>query len=247
MEVLILLPLIAHYLPIAMNYSFRTAVQMRAVHRRHGLKLVTTSLACESSLRANRRSAKEIFMEADAMAGDPTLLQAWKQPDSNARTAATGMMSGTTASVSAADAGPAQKQPPQATVIPGSTEHASQEGHSEEDALGDGSVAGALMPMSQQPLASPADVVAGSLAAAAAAASAAAANVYSAAAASAASAAAPLANNIQSFTLSVTSTLPPVRSMASQLQSAAAAGHSTAVATIAAVSAALDSAWGKDR
>jgi hypothetical protein len=79
-------------------------------------------------------------------------------------------------------------------------------------------------------------------AAAAAAASAAAGTVYSAAAPYAA----PLANNISSFTLSMTASLP-VRSMASQLQSAASAGHSTAVATVATVAAALESSWSRDR
>jgi hypothetical protein len=94
--------------------------------------------------------------------------------------------------------------------------------------------------------AAPADGVAGSLSAAASAAalaaSAAAGSVYSAAA----PLAAPIASNISAFTSSVTSS-SPVQSMATQLQSAAAAGHSTAVATVATVSAALEATWSRDR
>ncbi len=48
----------------------------------------------------------------------------------------------------------------------------------------------------------------------------------------------PLANNIIAL-----GTLPPVRSVAAQLQSAAAVGHSSAVATVATVTAALESTW----
>lgn len=55
-----------------------------------------------------------------------------------------------------------------------------------------------------------------------------------------------LANNITPFTASVTASLP-VQNVAAQLQSAAAAGHSSAVATVATVSAALESTWGRDR
>jgi hypothetical protein len=55
-----------------------------------------------------------------------------------------------------------------------------------------------------------------------------------------------LANNINTFTASVTSALP-VQSVAAQLQSAAAAGHSGAVATVATVSAALESSLGRPR
>ena len=52
----------------------------------------------------------------------------------------------------------------------------------------------------------------------------------------------PLANNITAFTVSAL-TLPPVRSVAAQLQSAAAAGHSSALATVATVAAALEASW----
>ena len=55
-----------------------------------------------------------------------------------------------------------------------------------------------------------------------------------------------LANNITPFTASVTASLP-MQNVAAQLQSAAAAGHSSAVATVATVSAALESTWGWDR
>lgn len=86
------------------------------------------------------------------------------------------------------------------------------------------------------------DAVAASLAAAAAAASAAAVGAYSAVTPYAG----PLANNITTFTASVAGSLP-VRSVAAQLQSAAAVGHSSAIATVATVSAALESTWGRDR
>lgn len=56
----------------------------------------------------------------------------------------------------------------------------------------------------------------------------------------------PLANNITTFTAGVAASLP-VRNVAAQLQSAAAVGHSSAVATVATVSAALESTWGRDR
>lgn len=68
-----------------------------------------------------------------------------------------------------------------------------------------------------------------------------AAKLYEAAAA-AASAAAPLANNITAFT----TTVMPVHTVASTLQTAAAAGHSTAVATIATVTAAIDATWSRN-
>ena len=85
-----------------------------------------------------------------------------------------------------------------------------------------------------------ADVVGSSLAAAAAAAAFAANSVYSAAVPYAT----PLANNITSFTMSFTGNTP-LRSLATQLQSAAAAGQSSAVATVATVAAAI-SAQRKD-
>lgn len=56
----------------------------------------------------------------------------------------------------------------------------------------------------------------------------------------------PLANNITTFTAGVAASLP-VRGVAAQLQSAAAVGHSSAIATVATVSAALESTWGRDR
>ena len=56
-------------------------------------------------------------------------------------------------------------------------------------------------------------------------------------------AAGPFANNITTFTASVTASLP-LQSVAQQLQSAAAVGHSSAIATVATVSAALESTWG---
>lgn len=72
----------------------------------------------------------------------------------------------------------------------------------------------------------------------------------SAAAAAAAAAAAPLTNNLNSIGSSVSGfaqSAVPMVLVASQLQSAAAAGHSTAVATFATVSAALDSSMQRDK
>ncbi|KAL4443837.1 hypothetical protein ABPG75_011574 [Micractinium tetrahymenae] len=85
---------------------------------------------------------------------------------------------------------------------------------------------------------SPVDRVAASLAAAAAAASAAASSAAQGVYTAAVPYAGPLANNIIAL-----GTLPPVRSVAAQLQSAAAVGHSSAVATVATVTAALESTW----
>lgn len=65
------------------------------------------------------------------------------------------------------------------------------------------------------------------------------ANTLSAAAWAASAATAPLANNIQTFTR--------VNSVAASLQSAAAAGHSSALATMTAVTAAVDSTLNRDR
>ncbi|BDA46183.1 probable phospholipase A1 PLIP3, chloroplastic [Coccomyxa sp. Obi] len=67
-----------------------------------------------------------------------------------------------------------------------------------------------------------------------------------AAANAASSAAGPLANNITSFT-SAASSAAAVQAVTSQLQVAAAAGHSTAVATIATVTAAVQATWGSDK
>lgn len=63
----------------------------------------------------------------------------------------------------------------------------------------------------------------------------------SAAASAAAGAAVPLANNISSFALRA-----PISSVASTLQNAAAAGHSTAIATMTTVAAAMDSSWNRN-
>jgi hypothetical protein len=93
---------------------------------------------------------------------------------------------------------------------------------------------------------SPVDAVAASLSAAAAAASAAASSAAQGVYTAAVPYAEALANNITPFTASVTASLP-VQNVAAQLQSAAAAGHSSAVATVATVSAALESTWGRDR
>ena len=96
-------------------------------------------------------------------------------------------------------------------------------------------------PLSAAP-ASPTDLVAAAVAAAstaAAAASTAASGLYTAAG----SFAGPVANNITNFTATL-----PVRSVATQLQSAAVAGHSTAAATVGTLSAALEAYWsGGDR
>ncbi|KAK9831400.1 hypothetical protein WJX81_001243 [Elliptochloris bilobata] len=78
---------------------------------------------------------------------------------------------------------------------------------------------------------SPADLVAGRLAAAASA---------------AAAAAAPLANNLSSVAAAAAGTVP-MKAVTSQLQTAAAAGHSTAVATLATVTAAMQSTWDPER
>lgn len=97
------------------------------------------------------------------------------------------------------------------------------------------STSGAALPAKMAATGSRSEAVASSLAAAAAAAAAAAGSIYTAAVPYAE----PLANNI----LSVASSLP-LSSLGSQLQGAAAAGHSTALATVATVSAALESTWG---
>lgn len=83
-----------------------------------------------------------------------------------------------------------------------------------------------------------ADIVASSLSVAADAAAAAAGSMYSAAG--------PIASNISLFTSSVTSSIP-VRSVAAQLQSAATAGHSTAIATVATVTAALETSFRSEK
>ncbi|KAK9906702.1 hypothetical protein WJX75_006470 [Coccomyxa subellipsoidea] len=67
-----------------------------------------------------------------------------------------------------------------------------------------------------------------------------------AAANAASSAAGPLANNITSFT-SAASSAAAVQAVTSQLQVAAAAGHSTAVATVATVTAAVQATWGSEK
>ncbi|KAK9818157.1 hypothetical protein WJX72_007963 [[Myrmecia] bisecta] len=68
------------------------------------------------------------------------------------------------------------------------------------------------------------------------------ASKLAAAASAAAQATQPLANNITSFTMAA-----PVQMVTSQLQTAAAAGHSTAVATMGTVMAAVESTWGRER
>ena len=245
---------------------------------------VTTSLACDAGLRAARRSAQDIFHEADAMAADPALVaELDRRPEPVAAGPAPGIAAAAAAPVAlAAGAAAAAPRPDgdfakfaeappalppmagadlasmalassmlRAAAAGGST---AGSGSAAPGAAGDSSGSGSHAPPTP---AAAADLVASSLANAAAAAANVAASLYTAAAARAAHAAhaaAPLANNIQSFTLrkgsellSATSTLPPVRSVAAQLQAAAAAGHSTAVATVAAVSAALDSARGQHR
>jgi hypothetical protein len=85
---------------------------------------------------------------------------------------------------------------------------------------------------------SPADVVGASLTAAAAAAAAAASSAAGTMYSAAAPLAAPIANNISAFTTTMTS---PVTNMAAQLQNAANSGNSTAMATVATVTAAVES------
>jgi len=175
----------------------------QSLFRRHQLKLVTTSVACDRGLREAAQAARiglTMTTDADAMAAD-----AYTIATTYGRLLAGQTPDEATTSTEALTA-VAKVQPITADTIKKQNK-------------------------------GPAEVVASSLNAAVAAATAAAGSIYSAAAPYAS----PVANNITSFTLSVTGSIP-ARTVASQLQAAASVGHSTAVATVATVAAAITSA-----
>ncbi|PSC69354.1 alpha beta-hydrolase isoform B [Micractinium conductrix] len=198
--------------------------------RRHRLKLVSTSKVCDMRLREPRRSADEIAAEGDAMAAHPALVAA-------AQAAIATGAERALATPSPAMAAVARVAPLATASVVGSPGKAALKGAAPAAAVARGAAVGSAG-AEEVPGLSPVDRVTASLAAAAAAASAAAAGAYSAAVPYAG----PLANNITAFTVSAL-TLPPVRSVAAQLQSAAAAGHSSALATVATVAAALEASW----
>eukprot|EP00887_Chlorella_sp_A99_P003999 scaffold11.g3999.t1 len=216
-----------------MTYYMNT-LDAASVSRRHSLKLVTTSLLCEKSLLEAPPTPRDVFSEADAMAGDPLLLAdaaAW--------------------AAGAAEDGAAMLPPPLPPAEAAAAAAAANAALQAVQRVG---------PLAAASASTPADLVSASLSAAASAASAAAsaaaqgASAAATAAAQGASAAAsaaaqgvytaagsfagPVANNITSFTAAL-----PVRGVASQLQSAAAAGTSTAAATMATISSTLEAAW----
>lgn len=180
--------------------------------RRHRLKLVSTSKICSLRLREPRASPADAVVLGDAMAGDPLAVMKAQQ-----QIAASAERAGTSLAMRAV----ARVAPLSSTASLSSLDQPAGEVEGKE-AAGQ----------------SPYDRVAASLSAAASAATAAAQGVYSAAVPYAG----PLANNITTFTASITSSLP-IQSVSQQLQSAAGVGHSSAIATVATVSAALESSW----
>jgi Lipase (class 3) len=193
---------------------FMSKLTPETLKRRHGLRLVTSSLSCEASRRLPLLSPLQAMVDGDATAADVSRI--------------------VSAQGSAASKAPAMQAfsrieplvvPQKATATPPAITT---------------TTAAAAPPPAQAPgtssTPSPTEIVANSLSAAAAAAataaSSAAGSVYSAAA----PLAAPIANNISTFASSATS---PLASVASQLQNAAAAGQAGTVATLATVSAAV--------
>lgn len=170
----------------SMTY-YMDKVTPEALHRRHRLQLVTTSLACQLAMREPPRSPAAAFEMGDAMAADPASVEREQAL----------LAGGGSARASAAVATLSPPPPVRRTLS-----------FDERSTPGSGSrTGGAAAPTAAAP---------GSL-----------------------------SNNITSFTMGMASALP-MRSVAAQLQGAAAAGHSTAAATVATVSAAVQATWGGD-
>lgn len=208
---------------------FMSKLTPESLKRRHGLRLVTSSLSCEASRRLPLISPLQAIVDGDATAADVSRVM-------------TAQENGVTGSIDAASesAGaeniamqaiskiePLVVHHKAAAAAPAATSAATTTSSSSSPTSSSSTA-------SASP--SPTEIVANSLSAAAAAAataaSSAAGSVYSAAA----PIAAPIANNISTFASSATS---PFASVASQLQNAAAAGQAGTVATLATVSAAV--------
>lgn len=211
--------------------------------RRHRLQLVSTSKVCDARLREPRLRPADALSEGDAMAAHPGIVAAVQVEIAAGAARALAAPSPVMATVarvaplSTVDFVGAATGMVAASPAPAvSSSNGGSDGEEEAWAPAAGVLVGADDGSDQSPV----DRVAASLAAASAAAAAAGRAAYTAAVPYAG----PLANNITAFTTSaLTSALPPVRSVAAQLQTAAAVGHSSAIATVATVMAALESTW----
>jgi hypothetical protein len=187
-----------------------TLPQHDRLMRVYKLKLVTTSMACEVSLRNRPLSPRQVFSDGDAMAASCAQVVETKD---------------------------AAQMP-----LPASTPEGVPLGKlSRVEPIASSSAA-----LVKKSVVSPTEIVANSLSQAANAAAAAAASAAGSVYTAAVPYAAPLANNISGFTISMASSLP-IKAVAQQLQNAASAGHTTAIATVATVSAAIEATWSRER
>ncbi|KAL4542680.1 hypothetical protein Ndes2526B_g04631 [Nannochloris sp. 'desiccata'] len=200
----------------SLTYFMSKLVSPESLNRRHGLRLVTSSLSCEATRRLPLMSPLQAMVDGDATAADVSRIISSTTQESV-------VSIGSESTSEAAAKSPAMKAI--SRIEPLAMHHKSTAPAVPTD------VEGAAHPATS-PSPSPTEIVANSLSAAAAAAAAAAGSVYSAAA----PIAAPIANNISTFASSATS---PLASVASQLQNAAAAGQAGTYATLATVSAAV--------
>ncbi|KAK9814859.1 hypothetical protein WJX73_000354 [Symbiochloris irregularis] len=176
---------------------FMNKLTEKSLHRRVGLKLVTTSLQCCGSIPEPLQTPVQAIEQADCMA------------------------------ISASIAAQQQED----AVSFGEDSPAAMEAIMRLDAQDKDRQPERFQPKDQ----SPREIVGASLSAA-----------FQAAADAAANVAGPMVSNWSHLTSAAASSLP-VQVMTTQLQGAAAAGHSSALASMAMVTAALESAWSKDR
>ena len=209
----------------SLTYFMSKLVSPESLKRRHGLRLVTSSLSCEANRRLPLLSPLQAMVDGDATAADVSRIISSTTQESSEESSSSEI----TCEAVAADS-PAMKAI--SRIEPLVLHQKSIAAAAPTDVEG----APPLPPATSSSSPSPTEIVANSLSAAAAAAataaSAAADSVYSAAA----PIAAPIANNISTFASSATS---PLASVASQLQNAAAAGQAGTYATLATVSAAV--------
>jgi hypothetical protein len=212
----------------SLTYFMSKLVSTESLRRRHGLRLVTSSLSCEASRRLPLMSPLQAMVDGDATAADvPRIISTQESV----------VVSGSEITCEAVVAeSPAMKaiSKIEPLVVPQKTTVVASPTTTTTTAAA--TTPSTVATPAAVPAPSPTEIVANSLSAAAAAAataaSSAAGSVYSAAA----PIAAPIANNISTFASSATS---PLVSVASQLQNAAAAGQAGTVATLATVSAAV--------